>query len=82
MCLPEFIRELAFFIEKLRARYEYRRRGIGLLDQRPAAGFVFKARYPWLNRPYGVDFLLLKKRKLIGILRRQHLRIAAELRNS
>src|ERR1700731_2033777 len=80
MCLPEFIRELALFIEKLHARYQYRRRGVGFLDQHPAAGFVFKPRYPWLNCPYGVDFLLLKKRKLIGVLRRQHLRVAAELR--
>src|SRR6202030_2379824 len=82
MCLPEFIRELAIFIEKLHTRDEYRRRGVGFLDQYLAAGFVFKPRYPWLNRPYGVGFLLLKKRKLIGILRRQHLRVATELRNS
>jgi hypothetical protein len=33
MCLPEFIREFAIFIEKLYARNEYRRRGSGLLDQ-------------------------------------------------
>ncbi len=82
MCLPEFIRKCAVFIQKLHARNEYRRRGIGLLDQHPAAGFAFKPRHPWLNGPYGVDFLLLKKRKLVGVLRRQHLRVAAELRNS
>src|ERR1700719_3335717 len=30
------------FIENLHARDEYRRRGVGLLDQHLAAGFVFK----------------------------------------
>src|SRR4029077_15051545 len=42
MCLPEFIHELALFIEKLHARYQYRRSGVGFLAQHLAAGFVFK----------------------------------------
>src|SRR5260221_3802847 len=51
MCLPEFIRELALFIEKLHARFEYRRRAGGLLDPHLAAAFVVNPRHSCLNHP-------------------------------
>ena len=79
MCLPEFPGELAIFIEELHPRDEHRRGRLRLLDQHLTARLGLKPGYPRLYRPDGVNFLLLKKGKLVGVLRRQHLRVAAEL---
>ena len=69
------------FREELDARNQNGGRDIFFVHENFSAGFALEPRDPWLDRPDGVDSFLLEQRKLIGILRRQDLGVAAELRD-
>ena len=81
MGFGKFLRQLALFPEKFRARNQHRRRDILLVDEYFPARLPFQPRNPWFHGPDGINLLLLEKLELIGILGGNDLGIPAQLRD-
>ncbi len=81
MSLREFFREIAMFGQEFDAGNQNGGRDIFFVHENFAARFALQPRNPRLNGPDSIDLFLLEQRQLIGILRRQNLRVTAELRD-